>query len=70
MTRLQLLQNAYSQYDSIYSGLILISVWVAGTGHLLDWVTAHRSRITLSIFWSLVIILYLAGMLLLGLAVS
>ena len=70
MTRLQLLQEAYSQYDTIYAGLIMLSVWVAGTGHLLDWITAQRSRITVSIYWSLVILLYLAGMLLLGLAVS
>lgn len=66
MTRLQLLQNAYSQYDTIYSGLILFSVWVAGTGHLLDSITARRSRITVSIFWSLVILLYLAGLLFLA----
>lgn len=69
MTRLQLLQNAYSQYDTIYTGLILFSVWVAGTGHLLDWITARRSRITVSIYWGLVILLYVAGLLMLGLAV-
>ena len=66
MTRLQLLQNAYAQYDTIYTGLILFSVWVAGTGHLLDWITARRSRITVSIFWSLVILLYVAGLLFLA----
>lgn len=70
MTRLQLLQQAYSQYDTIYAGLIMLAVWVAGTGHLLDWITSHRSRVTVSIYWSLVIILYVAGMLCLGLAVS
>jgi hypothetical protein len=68
MTRLQLLQAAYSHYDSIYSGLILMAVWAAGTGHLLDYLWKGRQIIT--IYWTIIIILYVAGVLVLGLTLS
>jgi hypothetical protein len=68
MTRLQLLQVAYSHYDTIYSGLILMAVWAAGTGHLVDYL--WKGRQIIAIYWTLVIIIYVAGVLFIGLNFS
>jgi hypothetical protein len=70
MTRLDLLLTAYARYDLIYSGLIMLGVWAAGTGHLLDWITQRRGRILVNIYWTLILILYVAGITFIGLQFS
>ena len=62
MTRLELFQSAVSQYDTIYTGLILAAAWVAGMGHILDAATSQRGRALVTTFWVLVILSYVGGM--------
>lgn len=70
MTRYDLLLSAYQDYDTIYLALIMISVWAAGTSHLLDWLTERRGKILVSIFWSLIVLVYIAGIIFIGLKYS
>ena len=70
MTRYDLLLSAYHHYDQIYAALILLACWVGGTGHLVDVLTTRRGRVALSIFWGLMVILFAAGVLLVGITIS
>ena len=67
MTRYQTLLQVYKNIDTIYSGLILIVAWVATTGHLLDWITRHSGQVLVVIYWTMIIILYMAGIIFVGL---
>jgi len=67
MNRYTELLGIYSKLDTIYTGLILLSVWSACTGHLFDWLTVLKWRIIIPIFWTLLIILYIAGIIFIGL---
>lgn len=70
MTRYDTLLNIYSNIDTIYTGLILISVWAAVTGHLIDWVTVRGWRVLIPFYWTLAVIGYIAGMVCIGLSYS
>jgi hypothetical protein len=70
MSRLDLLLNYYSQLDTVYTGLILFSSWVAVTGHLLDWMTQRHLHILVNVFWALMIVIYVAGIIFVGLKFS
>lgn len=67
MSRLDLLLNAYHNYDTIYTGLILAAAWVAISAHLLDWLVANRSKWILNFFWGCVLAGYIAGIFFVGL---
>ena len=66
MTRFDALLEIYSNLDSIYAGLILLSVWVALTGHLVDWMTERMSQVIITIYWTLAVIGYVAGIIFIG----
>jgi hypothetical protein len=67
MIRLDLLLNAYRNYDTIYLGLFLMASWVAGAGQLLEWITTNRGKILNNIFWALILVAYAAGIIYVGL---
>jgi hypothetical protein len=67
MSRLDLLLNAYHNYDTIYTGLILAAAWVATTSHLLDMMIGNRSKWIHGLFWSCVLTSYIAGIFFVGL---
>lgn len=70
MTRFNALLAIYSQLDTIYLGLIMIAVWAAGTAHLLDWMTERKGKIVVTVFWTLLVIAYAAGIVLVGVSYS
>jgi hypothetical protein len=70
MTRYQYLQIIYNNQDTIYLAMIMISVWAAGFGHMLEWMTQHHARFLVPIFWGLVIFAYMVGMAYIGLRFS
>jgi hypothetical protein len=70
MTRYSALLSIYQNLDTVYLGLVMLSAWSALTGHLLDWLTVKRWRILITIFWTLLIFAYVAGILLIGLYLS
>jgi hypothetical protein len=70
MTRYSALLSIYQNLDTVYLGLVMLSAWSSLTGHLLDWLTVKRWRILITIFWTLLITLYVAGILFIGLYLS
>ena len=68
MTRFSTLLTIYNQLDTIYLGVIMVSVWAAGMGHLLDWMTQRHLTILVTIFWTLVVMAYIAALLYIGLS--
>ena len=66
MTRYELLLAYYHNLDTVTTGLILFAFWAAGTGHLIDWMTEHRCKFLVPIYWSIVIILYTLGIIIVG----
>jgi hypothetical protein len=68
MTRYSTLLSIYQQLDTIYLAVIMVAVWVAGFGHLLDWMTQRHLTILVTIFWTLVVMAYMAAMLFIGLS--
>lgn len=63
MTRYSTLLSIYNQLDTIYLGVIMVSVWVAGMGHLLDWMTQRHLTFLVTVFWTLVVMAYIAALL-------
>ncbi|MBE3117661.1 MAG: hypothetical protein IMZ50_02755 [Candidatus Atribacteria bacterium] len=70
MTRFEALLTIYSHLDTINTGLILLAVWAATSGHLVDWITVRGWRVLIPIYWSLVVIAYSAGIIRIGLSYS
>lgn len=70
MTRFDSLLTIYSHLDTINTGLIMLSVWAAATAHLIDWVTVRSWRVLVPIYWTLLVIGYLGGIIFIGLSYS
>ena len=68
ITRFSTLLSIYNQLDTIYLGVIMVSVWAAGMGHLLDWMTQRHLHFLVTIFWTLVVMVYIGGMVYIGLS--
>jgi hypothetical protein len=70
MTRLEAMIEYYRNVDIVTTALVMLAVWAAGTGHLVDWMTEHRFKIAVPIYWSIVITVYVIGILFVGLTFS
>jgi hypothetical protein len=70
MNRYDVLIGIYAHLDTIYAGLILLAVWVATTGHLIDWVSVRGWRVIIPIYWSMLVIAYATAIIFIGLAYS
>ena len=66
MTRFNALLSVYSYLDTITTGLILLAVWAASTGHLLDWLTEHRGKFLVKTYWFLIVFSYISGLVFIG----
>ena len=66
MNRLEAMIEYYRNVDTVTTALILFAVWAAGTGHLVDWMTEHRGKFLVPIYWTIVIILYVLGIIIVG----
>lgn len=62
MSRYLALQQVYDQQDTVYAGMLMLSIWAASFGQLLDWMTPQKARFIHDIFWGLIISLYVGGM--------
>ncbi len=71
MTRYDLLLDYYHNLDTVTTGLVMIAVWAAFTGHLVDFITAREGwRFMVPVYWSLVITIYVIGIIFVGLTFS
>ena len=70
MTAYSSLLDIYHQLDGIYLVMIALTVWAACFGHFLDWATPHRGKILVSFYWGAIVILYIAGIIFIGLNFS
>jgi hypothetical protein len=68
MNRYWNLLYIYKNLDTVYAFMILLGVWVAGFGHILDWGT--KSKLIVSLFWGLAMIGFAAGLIFIGLTFS
>lgn len=70
MTRYDQLLAYYHHLDVVTTGLVLLAVWAVSTGHVIDWITPRSCKVIIPIYWSLVIIIYIAGIVFIGLKFS
>jgi hypothetical protein len=66
ISRFDALLTIYTRLDIITTFLVLLSAWVVTTGHLLDWITKGRSRIAIPIYWTIIILGYAVGIVVIG----
>jgi hypothetical protein len=64
--RFAALVEVYTHLDIITLGLVLISTWVVATGHLLDWLTTNKARWIIPVYWTIIMVGYLLGMVYIG----
>jgi hypothetical protein len=62
MTRYQALLEIYKQQDTIYAGMLMLSIWAAGFGQLLDVMIPVKAHFIVDVFWGLVVSLFVAGL--------
>ena len=67
MTRLQILQQIYAQYNAIFTALILVAVWAGVAGHLCDMLTEHRWKQIVPVYWTVILLAYIGGIVFVGL---
>ena len=66
MSRYETLLDIYHEWNTIYTGLILIAVWVPLAGHLLDRLAETKLKWFIPVYWLLVLIAYIGGIVFVG----
>jgi hypothetical protein len=70
MTNYLALMGIYHQLDTVYMGVILIVVWIAVFGHILDQLTPPRIRLVIPIYWGMALSFYVAAIIFIGTTLS